>query len=209
MFWKPFPTAQSRKVLEFSSTLKEVVWKGFFFLMLFGCPRKNLNHHPENLEVIYITHFVFYARINYQFKTSERKNIEILVEQTVQAFLCFSETCELWSSKAAFTIVCFDNYRSKSSNHKQWHFKPFEVNLFPKKSTKMIDGSEKHKHQLAFELQNLRVFEKRSKVLLAWTWNVLLCTNLWLTLLVGGPWKSNGFLEKSLNMAAIFGMNPG
>jgi len=27
----------------------------------------------------------------------------------------------------------------------------------------MIDGSEQRKRQLAFELQNLRVFEKRSK----------------------------------------------
>ena len=35
--------------------------------------------------------------------------------------------------------------------------------LFPKRITKMIDGSKKHKHQLAFELQNSRVFEKRSK----------------------------------------------
>ena len=45
--------------------------------------------------VIYITRFVFYARSNYQFKTSELKNVEKLVEQTVEAFLCFSKTCEL------------------------------------------------------------------------------------------------------------------
>ena len=43
---------------------------------------------------------------------------------------------------------------SKSTNHKL---------LFPKRSAKMIDGSEERKHQLAFELQNSRVFEKRSK----------------------------------------------
>ena len=30
-------------------------------------------------------------------------------------------------------------------------------------ATKMIDGSEKRKRQLGFELQNSRVFEKRSK----------------------------------------------
>ena len=63
--------------------------------MLFGCPRKNMNHHPENLKVIYITHFVFYARINYQVKTSGLKNVEKLAEQTVQALLCFSEIWEL------------------------------------------------------------------------------------------------------------------
>ena len=34
---------------------------------------------------------------------------------------------------------------------------------FPKRSAKMIDGSEERKRQLAFELQNLRVFETPSK----------------------------------------------
>ena len=36
--------------------------------------------------------------------------------------------------------------------------------LFPKRSAKMIDGSEKRKRQLAFEVQNLRVYEKRSNL---------------------------------------------
>ena len=35
--------------------------------------------------MIYIKRFLLYVRINYQFKTSELKNIEKLVEQTVQA----------------------------------------------------------------------------------------------------------------------------
>ena len=35
--------------------------------------------------------------------------------------------------------------------------------LFPKRSIKMIDGSKECKCQLASELQDLRVFEKRSK----------------------------------------------
>ena len=40
----------------------------------------------------------------------------------------------------------------------------------------MIDGSEERKHQLAFELQNSRVFEKRSKGEFRktqgwWNWN--------------------------------------
>ena len=34
--------------------------------------------------------------------------------------------------------------------------------LFPKRCAKMIDGSEKRKRQLAFELQNSSVYEKRS-----------------------------------------------
>ena len=36
--------------------------------------------------VIYMRRFLFYARINYQYKTSELKNVEKLVEQTAQAF---------------------------------------------------------------------------------------------------------------------------
>jgi len=53
--------------------------------MLFGCPRQNINHSSENLKVIYIKRSLFYARIYYQFKTSELKNVEKLVKQTVQA----------------------------------------------------------------------------------------------------------------------------
>ena len=64
---------------------------GKCFLMLFGCPRQNINHSPDNLKVIYIRPFVFYARISHQFMTSELKNVEKLVEQTIQAF----EPCEL------------------------------------------------------------------------------------------------------------------
>ena len=36
--------------------------------------------------------------------------------------------------------------------------------LFPKRSAKMIDSSEKRKLQLAFELQSTRVFEKRCRI---------------------------------------------
>ena len=35
--------------------------------------------------------------------------------------------------------------------------------IFPKRSVKMIDGSEKRKRQLVFEVQSSRVYEKRSK----------------------------------------------
>ena len=59
--------------------------------MLFGCSRENINHSPENLKVIYTQLFVFYARINYHFKTKELKNVEKLVDQTVQA----SKSCQL------------------------------------------------------------------------------------------------------------------
>ena len=48
--------------------------------MLFRCPRQRLH-----LKVTYIKCSMFYAIINYQFKTSELKNVEKLVKQTVQA----------------------------------------------------------------------------------------------------------------------------
>ena len=60
-------------------------WPGESFLMFFGCPRQNKNHSSENLKVIYIKCAMFYAIVNYQFKTSELKNLEELVKQTVQA----------------------------------------------------------------------------------------------------------------------------
>ena len=86
-----------------------------------------------------------------------------------------SKTCELWSSKAAFTITFFaavnHNYDhkqrtlkhrntqngSKSTSHKPWAFEPVALNLFPKRSAKMIYGSEKRKRQ------NSCVYEKRSR----------------------------------------------
>ena len=52
--------------------------------MLFGCPRQ-INHSSENLKVVYIKCSMFYAIINHQFKTSEPKNVEKLVKQTVGA----------------------------------------------------------------------------------------------------------------------------
>ena len=53
--------------------------------MLFGCPRQNMNNSSENLKDIYIKCSMFYAITNYQFKTSELKNVEKLEKQTVQA----------------------------------------------------------------------------------------------------------------------------
>ena len=44
-----------------------------------------MNHSSENLKVIYAECSMFYALINCQFKTSELKNVEKLVRQSVQA----------------------------------------------------------------------------------------------------------------------------
>ena len=97
----------------------------------------------------------------------------------------FSKTHELWSSKATFTIAFFTavnhNYDhkqrtlkhrntrnwSKSTNHKSQtmtFWTRWSKLLFPKRSAKMIDGCEKRIRQLPFGLQNLCVFEKRSKL---------------------------------------------
>ena len=48
--------------------------------MLFGCVRQNINDSSEKLKLIYIKNFLSYA-----IKTSKLKNIEKLVEETVQA----------------------------------------------------------------------------------------------------------------------------
>ena len=57
--------------------------------------------------------------------------------------------------------------RNSPIKHKPWPFEPecLSKALFPERSAKMIDGSEKHKLQLAFELLSLHVFEKRSNYL--------------------------------------------
>ena len=53
--------------------------------MLFGRPGQNINRSSVNVKVIYIKCSMFYAIINYQFKTSDLKNVENLVKQTVKA----------------------------------------------------------------------------------------------------------------------------
>ena len=63
--------------------------------MLFACPRQNINHSSENLKVIYLNCSMFYAIINYQFKTSELKNVEKLVKQTVQALEPYKNRLEM------------------------------------------------------------------------------------------------------------------
>ena len=63
--------------------------------MLFGCPRQNINPSSENLKVIYIKCSLFFAIINYQFKTSGLKNVEKVVKQTVQALVHFWTICEI------------------------------------------------------------------------------------------------------------------
>ena len=60
-----------------------MVWKVFFraFLLV----QDNINNSSEKLKVIYIRHLLFYAIINYRFKISELKNVEKLLEKTVEA----------------------------------------------------------------------------------------------------------------------------
>ena len=99
-------------------------------------------------------------------------------------------TSKLWGSKAAFTIVFFAafdhnfDYKQqilkhrnaqngfKSTNHNsqtKTFWTPWSTLLFPKRSAKMIGGSnEECKFQLAIELQNSLVFEKHGKANLSY-----------------------------------------
>ena len=69
------------KSLNFFSTLNVVAWN----FDAFWLSKTNINHGSENLKVIYLKCTI----INYQFKTSELKNVEKLVKQTVQALKPF------------------------------------------------------------------------------------------------------------------------
>ena len=63
--------------------------------MMFGCPRQNMNHNSEHLKVIHPKCLMFYAIINYQCETSELKNVEKLVKQTVQALEPYKNRLEM------------------------------------------------------------------------------------------------------------------
>ena len=63
-----------------------MAWKEFFDAFRL-CVRQNVNYSSENLNFIYIKYSMFYAIINYQLKTSELKNVERLVKQTVYALV--------------------------------------------------------------------------------------------------------------------------
>ena len=57
------------------------------------------------------------------------------------------------------------NYDHKQRSYEETHKADQNPPIISvrRRSAKMIDGSEERKRQLAFELQNSRVFEKRSK----------------------------------------------
>ena len=59
----------------------------------------HVNHSSETFKVIYLKRFLFYARNN--FKTGELKNVEKLVEETVQA---------LWTENVHFFYNYVRNY---------------------------------------------------------------------------------------------------
>ena len=75
--------ASPSKVLEFSSTLNVVARKEFFdaFWLSKTEYKSYLSECKGHLHKV----LLFYAIINYQFKTSELKNVENLVKQTVKA----------------------------------------------------------------------------------------------------------------------------
>ena len=102
-------------------------------------------------------------------RTRQRRQWELLLR--------FSKLRELWSSKAAFKIFSPPSIVITITSNEPWNketpktdrnqpitnHKPFgavQVNFcFLKTSAKMIDGGEKLKRQLLFELQNSRVLK--------------------------------------------------
>ena len=95
-----------------------------------------------------------------------------------KSLLRFSQTCKLWSSKAAFAIAFFaavnHNYdhKQRTLKHRNTQNGSKSTHIFSKRPVKMIDGSEKRNRQLAFEIQNSHVCEKRSNKI--WYLSVLL-----------------------------------
>ena len=79
------------------------------------------------------SHLVFFAAINHNY---DHKQQTLKHKNTKRIKIHQSQTMTFWT------------YWSKL--------------LFPKRSAKMIDNSEKRKRQLAFELWNSCVYEKRS-----------------------------------------------
>ena len=76
----------------------------------------------------------------------------------------------------------------KSTNHRSQtltFWTRLSKALFPKRSVKIIDGSEKCKCQLVFELQSSRVYEKRSKGLYSTTKLTCGSSNTCFMLLIG------------------------
>ena len=71
-----------------------------------------------------------------------------------------SQTTNLETQKHTKQI---EIHQSQITNH--CLLNPLTKLLFPKRSANMIDNSEKRKRQLAFELQNSRVYEKHSNSL--------------------------------------------
>ena len=70
------------RALEFSS-LNVVAWKEFCLLDVQDNINHsyNINHSSENLNVVDIKCFMFYAIIKYKVKTSKLKNVEKLTGQ--------------------------------------------------------------------------------------------------------------------------------
>ena len=88
-----------------------MLWPGKCFLMLFGFPRQNIYHSSEMLKVIYIKCSMFYARIYYQFKTSELKGVvvgeanssclKVLLEKDWECAFLYNVLCDITSYRKA------------------------------------------------------------------------------------------------------------
>ena len=91
-----------REVLEKSLNFLELwmYWPRKSFLMLFGCPRQNINHSSENFKVIYIKCSMFYvyctSRTVYNFIVFSG-SVEVFILHCLSLSLFFSSTYQ-WSN---------------------------------------------------------------------------------------------------------------
>ena len=128
---------------------------------------------------------------------------DCLIKKYTGLLLRFSQTrnskvqkppLQLRFSLPSIIITITSNKPWNTETHKtDWNppitrpFEPVKVKLFPKRSVKMIDGSETCNHQLAFEIQNSHVCEMRSNFFLLFSgvlnWEWCLCSGAAVTLI--------------------------
>ena len=120
-----------------------VTYSTFNFLLLFNSSLEDVCLNTQNVEL----------------------NFYFLSEKRLYFFMFITAVCFWWLQDF------FSFGRSLDRNRHEEHLNETRKTckhlkhafLFSARSAKMIDGSEKRKRQVAFELQNSCVFEKRSK----------------------------------------------
>ena len=109
--------------------------------------------------------FSIYLPIPHAFNCTFQKHPNSEV-QKLRSQLCFSLPSiiiRITSNKRYNTETHKTDRNPPITNHKPWPFELIEVNFcFPRGPPRWYNGSKECKSELAFELQNSRVFEKHS-----------------------------------------------